>query len=100
VIASIGIRDPDVSAVVYYAYTVGGFTTRSDFARLNAEAVAAAAVQGFITTEVPGDGYGSVWRPSPLGADALFINGGTPSHLYAAASPVAAEMLLRHPSLQ
>jgi hypothetical protein len=82
VIAPIGIRDPDVSAVVYYAYTVGGFTTRSDFARNNAEAVAAAAVQGFITTEVPGEGYGSVWRPSPLGADALFINGGRPSHLY------------------
>lgn len=81
-IAPIGILEPDVSAVVYYCYEVGGFTTRSDYARLNAEAVAAAAVQGFITTEVPGEGYGSTWRPSALGLDAIFINGGRPSQLY------------------
>lgn len=80
-IAPLGIRDPDVSAVVYYAYTVGGFTTRSDFARLNAEAVAAAAIQGFLTTEVPREGFGSVWRPSPRGLGSLFINSGLPNHL-------------------
>lgn len=81
-IAPIGILDPDVSAVVYYAYEVGGFTTRSDFARHNAEAVAAAAVQGFISTEIPGEGYGTIWRPTPLGLDAIYINGGRPSQLY------------------
>lgn len=77
-----GILDPEVSAVVYYAFELGGFTTRSDFARINAEAVAASAVQGFISTEVPGDGFGSVWRPTPLGLDAIYINGGKPSQLY------------------
>lgn len=81
-ISPIGILDADVSAVVYYAFEMGGFTTRSDFARLNAEAVAAASVQGFITTEIPGEGFGSVWRPSALGLDAIFINGGRPSQLY------------------
>lgn len=71
-----GILDPDVSSVVFHAFHSGGFTTRSDFARHNAEAVAAAALQGFLTTEVPREGFGHVWRASPLGADALFTNGG------------------------
>jgi hypothetical protein len=73
---------PEVSEVLHYCYEVGGFTTRSDYARQYAEAIAAAACQGFITTEVPREGFGSIWRPTPLGLDALFINGGTPSHLY------------------
>lgn len=81
-IRPIGILDPHVSGVVYYAYEVGGFLTRSNYARQNAEAVAAAAVQGFITTEIPGDGFGSMWRPTPLGLDAIYINGGRPSSLY------------------
>lgn len=81
-IAPTGINDPDVSAVVYYAYDVGGFTTRSSFARENAEAVAAAAVQGLLTTEVPREGFGTIWRPTSLGTDCLFINGGSPSSLY------------------
>lgn len=77
-----GVYDDRTQDVVTHCYEVGGFTTRSDFARLNAEAVAAAAVQGFITTEVPREGYGSIWRPSALGLDAIFINGGRPSQLY------------------
>lgn len=81
-IPPIGILEPSVSAVVYYCYEVGGFLTRSNYARQNAEAVAAAAVQGFISTEVPGEGYGSMWRPTPLGLDAIYINGGRPSQLY------------------
>jgi hypothetical protein len=82
VIAPIGILDPEVSAVVYSCYETGGFTTRSDFARQNAEAVAAAACQGFITTEVPREGFTTAWRCTPLGLDAIFINGGRPSTLY------------------
>lgn len=73
---------PDALEVVHDCYMQGGFTTRSDYARMNAEAVAAAALMGFITTEVPGRGYGTIWRASALGLDALAIEGGTPSSLY------------------
>ena len=83
-IQPIGILDPHVQEVVQYAFDTGGFTTRSDYTRANAEAIAAAAVQGFLTTEVPGQGFGSVWRASALGIDALFVAlSGRPSDLYA-----------------
>lgn len=84
-IQPIGILSPDVQEVVQYAFDIGGFTTRSDYARSHVEAVAAAACQGFLTTEVPGQGFGSVWRASALGIDGLFIvlSGSANSDLYA-----------------
>lgn len=83
-IAPIGILSPEVQEVVQYAFDTGGFTTRSDYARANVEAIAAAAVQGFLTTEVPGQGFGSNWRASALGIDGLFVAlSGRPSDLYA-----------------
>lgn len=72
------IPDSDVHAVVAHCYDVGGFTTRSDYARENAEAVAAAGIQGLITTEVPGRGFGSAWRASALGLDMMFAVAGRP----------------------
>jgi hypothetical protein len=94
-IAPIGTRDPEVSAAIYYAYSMGGFSTRSNYARENAEAVAASAVQGFITTEVPREGYGTVWRPTPRGLEAIFIDGGSPSSLHAYAT-AERECVLTH----
>jgi len=76
------VIDEAVLSVVQYAYEMGGFYTRSNFARGNAENVAAAALQGLLTTEVPREGYGSIWRPTPLGTDAIFVGSGTPSSLY------------------
>lgn len=82
-IQPIGILAPEVLSVVQYAFDTGGFTTRSDYARSHVEAIAAAAVQGFLTTEVPGSGFGSVWRASALGIDGLFVAlSGRPSDLY------------------
>lgn len=83
-IQPIGILDPHVQEVVQHAFDNGGFTTRSDYARANVEAIAAASVQGFLTTEVPGRGFGSIWRASALGIDGLFVAvSGRPSDLYA-----------------
>ena len=83
-IQPIGILSPEVQSVVQHAFDTGGFTTRSDYARANVEAIAAAAVQGFLTTEVPGRGFGSIWRASALGIDGLFVAlSGRPSDLYA-----------------
>lgn len=83
-IQPIGLLDPHVSEVVQYAFETGGFTTRSDYARTHMEAVAAAAVQGFLTTEVPGQGFGNHWRATALGIDGLFIvTNGRASDLYA-----------------
>jgi hypothetical protein len=82
-IQPIGLLAPDVQEVVQYAFDTGGFTTRSDYARAHVEAVAAAAVQGFLTTEVPGQGFGSHWRATALGIDGLFIlANGRSSNLY------------------
>lgn len=83
-IQPIGILEPSVQEVVSYAFETGGFTTRSDYARAHVEAVAAAAVQGFLTTEVPGQGFGNHWRATALGIDGLFIAlSGRASDLYA-----------------
>lgn len=81
-IGATGILDPRISTVVYRAFEYGGFATRSDYARQNAESVAAAAVLGFITTEMPGGGFGRTWRATAFGVDSLFIAGGKPSSLY------------------
>lgn len=39
----------------------GGFTTKSDYARFNADQVAIAASEGWITTMLPGGGFGRSW---------------------------------------
>jgi hypothetical protein len=53
--------------VLMFAYDNGGFTTRSDFARTSAEAVAAAASQALISS-IRSDGrYGNVWRLTTKG---------------------------------
>jgi hypothetical protein len=50
-----------------------GFTTRSDFARSNAEAVAEAACRGLITTlNVVTGAYGKRWLVTPTGCALLF----------------------------
>lgn len=82
-IAPTGLFAPEVASVVQYAYETGGFTTRSDYARGHIEAIAAAACQGFLTTEVPGVGFGPAWRITALGLDGLsIILSGKPSCLY------------------
>ncbi len=43
-----------------------GMTVQSDFARQNAQGVAAAASMGYLTTAY-GGGYGRVWRVTGLG---------------------------------
>lgn len=48
-----------------------GFSTRSNFARENAEAVACACAEGLITTRYPSGEYGSVWRCTARGANQL-----------------------------
>lgn len=58
--------------ILEYAYLAGGFTTKSDFARINADAVAQAASSGFMTTYTPRDGFGNVWRLTPMGIQYLF----------------------------
>lgn len=50
-----------------------GFSTRSDFARTNAEAVAEAACLGLITTfNVITGVYGKQWLVTPRGCQRLF----------------------------
>jgi hypothetical protein len=50
-----------------------GFTTRSDFARSNAEAVAEAACRGLITTlNVVAGKWGNHWLVTPKGCKKLF----------------------------
>lgn len=49
-----------------------GFTTRSDFARQNAELVAQAACLGLISTKVPDGVFGGIWSLTPLGLTTLF----------------------------
>jgi hypothetical protein len=53
----------------------GGFSTRSDFARRNAEEVAAAACLGLITTRQTNSSYGRSWRITPSGCRLLFKQG-------------------------
>ncbi len=49
-----------------------GFTTRCDYARKNAEAVAAAACLGLITTRMTDNAYGCKWHITPRGCEVLF----------------------------
>ena len=43
------------------------FKTKSDFARLYATEVGALASKGYISTWLPGDSFGTEWRPTPAG---------------------------------
>jgi hypothetical protein len=44
------------------------FSTKSDFARAYADAVAEAACRGLITTRTDAGGWGHFWRITPAGA--------------------------------
>lgn len=59
-------------ALLEHAFLVGGFTTKSDFARAEADIIAQAAAVGFLTTQTPKDGFQSVWRLTPQGQTAMW----------------------------
>lgn len=61
-----------------------GFTTRSDFARENAEYVAMAALSGFITTEVLKGVFGRTWSVTSKGLEVIEEAYGIPSNLLVA----------------
>lgn len=53
------------------------FTTRSDYARTNAEYIAVCAVKGFISTSMVGDEeFGRVWHITVMGLMHLRETGG------------------------
>jgi hypothetical protein len=61
------IHGPKLIEVLDHAYQ-SPFTTRSGFARLNAEWVAVCACQGFISTSIVGDEeFGRVWHITVMG---------------------------------
>jgi hypothetical protein len=51
---------------------MGGIAVQSDFFRKNPSYVALAASDGLITTHLPGNRFGSVWRITPKGCAKLF----------------------------
>lgn len=56
-----------IDNLLHFLYLTGGFSTRSNFARENAELVAEAASCGLITVAVPVEGtpvvsFQNVWR--------------------------------------
>ncbi len=61
----------DLLAVVEKAWTAP-FRTKSDFARENADAVAAAASRGLITTSVNATDHGRDWLVTPDGLASLW----------------------------
>jgi hypothetical protein len=61
-----------LTELLEYAFLSGGFTTRSDFARDNAELVGIAAQNQLITTLTPRDGYCKVWRVTVNGYQKLW----------------------------
>jgi hypothetical protein len=61
------IHGPRLTEVLLRAYQ-SPFTTRSDFARTNAEYIAVCACQGFISTNIVGDEeFGRVWHITVMG---------------------------------
>lgn len=56
----------EVHAIVTKAF-MQGFSTKSDFARENADWVAMAACLGLISTSVPNRGFGRTWRVTESG---------------------------------
>lgn len=63
-----------LSALLEFTFLAGGFTTRSDTARENAEIIAEAAIKGYLTTHTPRDGFGNVWRLSSFGLSSIWEN--------------------------
>ena len=61
----------DLLAIVEKAWTAP-FRTKSDFARENADAVAAAACRGLITTSVNATDHGRDWLATPDGLASLW----------------------------
>jgi hypothetical protein len=57
-----------ISDVLRKAWT-GGFSTQSNFARSHAQAVAAAASVGLITTSLGGMNYGNRWYITKKGLE-------------------------------
>lgn len=51
---------------------LGGLSTKSDAARVNADYIAIAAREGLITTETDPGSYGKRWYVTPRGLAALF----------------------------
>jgi hypothetical protein len=50
----------------------GGFTTKSDFARANADEIACAASSGLLTVQDTRDTFGRSWRITPAGLALLW----------------------------
>jgi hypothetical protein len=64
-------NDTALNTLLTHTYIAGGFTTRSDTARRQAEAIAEAACKGLITTQTPDGFYSSVWRLTAIGLHEL-----------------------------
>lgn len=64
----------NLQKLLEFTFLVGGFTTRSDTARENAELIAEAAIKGYITTHTPRDGFGNVWRLTSFGLSSIWEN--------------------------
>lgn len=62
--------DDRLKLVLFEAWK-SGFTTKSDFARDNADIVAMAASLNFITTRITTDLFGKTWSVTPKGLVAL-----------------------------
>lgn len=55
---------------------IGGFHTKSDFARYNADYIAIAVTTGLITTRLMGGEYGRKWWITPKGLRQLWARSG------------------------
>lgn len=66
-------RTLELVLVLQHLWTYA-MTTKSDFARLYADAVAEAASRGYITTSVVPNGkvFGRLWKPTAAGTQFLF----------------------------
>lgn len=58
-------------ASVIYTCWVAQVTTKSDFARTEANLIAAAASEGYLTTRIGLDRYSKLWLPTPVGLEFL-----------------------------
>lgn len=61
-----------VQEVLVEAFTTGGFTTSSDYARANSAVVAQAASLGLLTTKLPDGSFSNRWRLARKGHTQLF----------------------------
>lgn len=62
---------PEVVEVVSRAWLHGGLPVACSWMRGREAAVAAAASSGLITTEIPGVGFGRIWRATHAGVEIL-----------------------------